>query len=168
MLGRNCKAYYLNAAASTRTTWGDLNATSGRHEASAPPTLVEITSLKDVTLPGERDAAEISDRGADAKTEDTGAWGGRLTLVMNHRASDAARDALNAAFILNNPISLAILNGDKATAGSRGLWADFKVVKWEESQPEADHVVYNIDVALYDGPDGSGVAPEWVETISSV
>ena len=160
MLGRNCKAYYT---AGTRASWGTLDATSGRYKGAAPAGLTEIESVKDLTTPGERDAAETSDRGTDYKSEDTGAWGGRVTLTLNHRATDTSRQALNKAFITNKPIAIAILNGDKATSGVTGLWAEFKVVKWEESQPEKEHVTYSVELALYDGPDGAGIAPEWVQ-----
>jgi hypothetical protein len=160
MLGKHCKAYYL---ATARASWGTLDATSGRYKGAAPAGLTEIESAKDVTVPGERDAAEASDRGADHKSEDTGAWGGRVTLTLNHRHTDTARQAINKAFITNKPIPIAILNGDKATSGVTGLWAEFKVVKWEESQPEKEHVTYSVELALYDGPDGAGIAPQWVQ-----
>lgn len=166
MLGRNCKAYYQSTG--TRATWGTQDATTGRHEGSAAPAnLVEITSVKEITLPGERDASAQSDRGADVNTEDTGAWSGRLSIKLNHRATDAARTALFAAFILNSPISLAILNGASTVVGTLGLWAEFKVTKFTENQPETDHTTYDVELCLYDGPDGGGVAPEWVELIAA-
>lgn len=162
MLGRNCKAYYLSTG--TRATWGTQNSTTGRHEATTAPTnLTEITSVKEINLPGERNAAAQSDRGADVNTEDTGAWSGRLSMKLNHRKTDAARVALNAAFILNTPIPLAILNGASNVVGTTGLWAEFKVTKFVENQPETEHTNYDLELCLYDGPDGGEVAPEWVE-----
>lgn len=162
MLGRNCKAYYLSSG--TRASWGSQNSTTGRYEAaSAPANLSEITSVKEITLPGERDASAQSDRGADVNTEDTGGWSGRLAIKLNHRKTDAARVALNAAFILNTPIALAVLNGASDVVGSTGLWADWKVTKFVENQPETEHTTYDVELCLYDGPDGSEVEPEWVE-----
>lgn len=163
MLGKHCKVYYLSDG--DRESWGLVDSDTGRATDVAPADLDEIKSIKDLTLPGERDAAESSDRGADVKTEDTGAWGGRLTLTLNHRTTDDARVALEAAFITRSPIALAILNGDKDVGGVTGLWADFLVVKFEESQPEKEHVTYSVELALYDVPGATVVPPEWVECV---
>ena len=159
MLGRKCKAYYLSTG--TRATWGTLSGTTGRNTGAAPANLAEIASAKDITLPGERMSATQSDRGSDYETGDTGAKQGNVTLTLNHRAgTDAARAALEAAFLLNTPIAVAFLNGDKATSGVKGLWADWKVVKFQESQPETEHVTYDVELMPYSE---AAVAPEFVQ-----
>ena len=156
MLGRKCKAYYL---ADTRASWGTLDVATGRYEGVAPE-LTEIESVKDITLPGERMAATQSDRGSDYETGDTGAMQGNVTLTLNHRATDAARDALQAAFFNDARIPVAILNGDKDLATTTGVWCDWKVVKFQESQPETDHVTYDVELI----PDStSAIGPEWVQ-----
>ena len=157
MLGRNCKAYYLSVG--SRATWGAADG-SGRHKGAAPANLVEIASAKDVTLPGDRMNAVQTDRGSDYETGDTGAMQGNLTLTLNHRTSDAARVALETAFILNTAIAIAVLNGAKATLGVTGLWADFKVIKFVENQPEGDHVTYDVELMPYSQ---ATVAPEFVQ-----
>ena len=43
--------------------------------------------------------------------------------------------------------------------GVTGLWADFKVSKFNESQPEEGHIAYDVEIVPYD----SGVDPEFVE-----
>ncbi len=158
MLGRKCKAYYLSTG--SRATWGALSGTTGRNTGAAPANLTEIPSAKDITLPGERMAATQSDRGSDYETGDTGAKQGNVTLAINHRGTDTARAALEAAFLLNTPIAVAILNGDKATSGVKGLWADWKVVKFQESQPEKDHVTYEVELMPYSE---ATVPPEFVQ-----
>jgi len=160
MLGKNCKTYYLTTG--TRATWGSVGS-SGRHEGEAPSNLVLIESCKDVTTPGERKVAQQSDRGAAWETGDTGAFTGNLVIKLNHRTSaDAGRTALETAMLTNQPIALAMLDGASDVAGSKGLWADFKVAKFPRNEPEEGHVTYDYELVPYD----SGVAPEFVEVTS--
>ena len=156
MLGRNCKVYYLSTG--NRATWGVLNVATGRIEGIAP-TLTEIVSVKDVALPGDRMNATQTDRGADYETGDTGAMQGNVTLTLNHRATDTERVSLETAYILGTSVALAILNGDAAVEGTTGLWADFKVMKFVENQPETDHVTYDVELMV---DSESAVDPEWV------
>jgi hypothetical protein len=162
MQGRRCKAYYLSTG--TRASWGTLNETSGRHEASvAPADLTEIESVKEITLPSERATSTSSDRGSDWEVGDVGPMTGPVQMSLNHRKTDAGRDALQAAYILDTVIALAILDGDKATVGTEGLWADFKVAKFARNEPESGPVTYDVELIPYDLSD---VDPEWVEVIS--
>jgi hypothetical protein len=162
MLGRKCKAYYLSTG--TRATWGTLDAATGRHEGAAPANLTAIESVKDVKLPGDRMNATQTDRGAAVESGDTGAIQGTVTVTLNRRATDAGRTALETAFLLNTPIAMAFLTGDSATAGVRGLWADWKVTKFVENQPESDHVTYDVELIPYSE---AAVDLEWIEVTAA-
>lgn len=163
MQGNKCKAYYLSTG--TRATWGTQDETSGRNQGVAPVGLALIESVKDVTLPGERKTGTSSDRGTTFETGDTGAQTGNVTLNLNHRKTDAARAAIEAAFILNEPISMAFLDAASDVVGAKGLWAEFKVAKCQRSEPEEGAVTYAVELIPYDQ---ATVNPEWVEVISGV
>lgn len=166
MLGRRCKLYYQTTG--PRATWGTQNETSGRHEASAAPAnLVEIPSVKNVTLPSERATATSKDRGANWEAGDVGPMTGPVQITLNHRATDAGRAALEAAYILDTQIAIAIMDqpcvGDGLVVGAKGLWADFKVSKFQRNEPEDGAVTYDVELIPYDQ---AAVDPEWVELVS--
>lgn len=159
MLGKRCKLYFLSTG--TRATWGTQDAATGRNEgAAAPANLTEIESVKNVTTPSERATATSKDRGADWEAGDTGPMTGPVQITLNHRATDAGRSAIEAAYFLDTPIALCILDKDKATVGAKGLWADFKIAKYQRNEPEDGPVTYDIEAIPYDQ---AAVDPEWVE-----
>ena len=159
MFGKSACLYYLSTG--VRATWGTINAATGRHEASTAPTnLAEIESVKDLTLDGDRPSGEQTDRGANIAMSDTGAMRTGLSFKLNKRKTEEAGvTALRTAWLLNTPIALAALDGEDDTVGTKGLWADFKVTKFVEPQPEEGHMDYDVAVAPYD----SGVDPEFVQ-----
>ncbi|KKL65805.1 hypothetical protein LCGC14_2151330 [marine sediment metagenome] len=148
-MGKDAKLYYLSTG--TRVTWGS--------PAAAPANLAEISTVRDLTLPGERHVGDTSARGDDHDTGDVGAISSKeLSFDLAHRDTDAGRDALRDAFEGRTVIALAVLNGGKAVVGARGLWADWKVSKFEEVQTLTGAIGYNVTVVKY----ASGVDGEWV------
>ena len=147
-MGRNAKLYRDSA---TRIAWA----------ADGPETLVEITSVRDLTLPGERNTADTSDRGDDHDTMDVGSISSsEISFNLAHRDVDTSRDALRNAFEGKTTIPLAILNGARTTVGVKGLWADFKVSKFEEPQNLNDAIGYEVTVVKF----ATLVAAEYVTT----
>ncbi|KKL65804.1 hypothetical protein LCGC14_2151320 [marine sediment metagenome] len=136
-MGKDAKLYRDSA---TRIAW----VTSG------PATLVEITSVRDLTLPGERHVGDTSMRGDDHDSGDVGAISSKeISFNLAHRDTDTSRDALRTAFEGRATIPLAILNGARTTVGSRGLWADWKVSKFEEVQTLTGAIEYNVTVVKF-------------------
>ena len=139
-MGRDEKLYYQTTG--TRITWSSPGATA--------PNLSEITTVRDLTLPGERNTADTSARGDDHDTMDVGSISSsEISFNLTHRDTDLGRDALRSAFEGKTVIALAILNGSNAVAGSRGLWADFKVSKFEEPQNLNDAIGYEVTVVKF-------------------
>ncbi len=144
------KLYYLTPG--PRATWGS--------PAAAPAGLTEIKSARDLKIPGTRPTHDTTDRGSgDFETEDTGKIQAKLTFQCTKRTTDAGRDALKTAFQADTVIALAILDGASTTAGTKGLWADCKVTKFEEDHPLKEGKVFDVEVTMTQ----SDVAPEWVE-----
>jgi predicted secreted protein len=155
-LGLNGKVYRLTTG--SRASWGTV--TAGVATAAAPSNLDEITAVRDLTLNLEKGEADVTTRGnsgwrallgtlKDASLEFDTVWDG----------ADADQVALLASFNVGSVIAIAVLDGDKATSGTQGFWADFEVMgvaKGEELE-EGQKVTWTIKPAL------TSVAPQWVK-----
>ncbi len=147
-MGKDCKLYWDSI---TRIAWA----------ADGPETLTEITTVRDLTLPGERTVGDTSQRGDDHDTGDVGGISSKeISFNLAHRDTDTGRDALRTAFQTKATIPLAILNGPRTTVGVKGLWADFKVSKFEEPQNLNDPTGYEVTVVKF----ATLVAVEYVTT----
>ena len=162
MFGKSALLYYQSTG--TRATWGAINNTTGRNEGNtAPANLAVIGAVKDLTLPADRPSAEQTDRGSNFATFDVGALRTGASFKLNKRTTEEAGvTALRSAFLLREPIALAVLDGADDVVGTTGLWADFKVSKFPENQPEEGHMDFDVEILPYD----SGVDPEFVEVIA--
>jgi hypothetical protein len=57
---------------------------------------------------------------------------------MVYDTSDAGLLLIQKSFFTNANLPLAVLDGAKATTGTRGIWADFMVTKFEKSENLAE------------------------------
>jgi hypothetical protein len=158
-LGAAAKLYRLTTG--TRATWNATIDTDGySHVGAAPGALDEIPNVKDVTIPLEDDKAETSTRGNNGfKSYLQGLTDASITIAMVYDPADLDFAALMKAKMTKTPIALAFLDGDKATVGVQGLWADFSVFKAEKGEPLGEAQTMTFEVA----PTYSAVGPEWVK-----
>lgn len=73
--------------------------------------------------------------------------------------SDAGFAALQTAYQTRGALSMLFCDGPKATAGTEGLDADFKVTQFDEAQDNSDRRRFNVTVK----PTKSARAPSWFE-----
>lgn len=163
-LGLAGKVYRLSTG--TRASWGAADS-DGFNAGPAPSNLDEIIQVKNITRTIEKGEADASIRGHNG-------WGavlstlkrGEVQLEMVYDDADADMIALHKVFnssvgaTANTTIGLAVLTGDKATVGVRGLWADFEVLHIENSEPleEAQMVTITVKPSA-----NTSVAPEMVK-----
>jgi hypothetical protein len=160
-LGSNAKLYRQTTG--TRATWGAVGSDGYTHEGAAAGSLDEVPNCKDVSIPLEDDKAETSTRGNNGfKSYLNGLTDAPITITMVYDKTDADMLAFLKAKMMKTPIALAILDGDKATVGTLGLWADFQVFKFEKQEPLDGAQMVQIEVA----PAYSSVGPEWVKVTS--
>lgn len=157
LLGLNAKAYRLTTG--TRATWGAADA-NGINGGAAPANLDPMDQVKDVTINIESGDADVSTRGnngwkANLQTLNDAS----VEISMVYDPADADYIALLGAFLKKTSIALALLDADKATSGTQGLWADFMVTSIKKGEPleEAQMVDITVKPAL------SSVAPQWVK-----
>jgi hypothetical protein len=156
-LGVNCKLYRLSTG--TRATWGTVSA-DGLHEGAAPSNLDEVPNVKDVTIPLEMSEADVTTRkNGGSEAVQTTLQKVEVEIPMVYDPDDTDILALKKAYLTRATIALAVLDGDKATVDTQGLWADFAVTKMGAPQEIEGVVMQNFTVKF----GWTAVAPEWVK-----
>jgi hypothetical protein len=155
-LGFNAKIYLGTAP---RATWGAADAT-GAHTGAAPTGLSEGSDVKDLSIPIEKTEADVTTRGAGGWETVVGTLKkAAIDIPMIWDPGDAMCAALMKGFLTDANVPLAMLDGDKVTTGSQGLWADFQVLKADKGEQLADAQMITFSVK----PGYSAVPPEWVK-----
>jgi hypothetical protein len=156
LLGLDGNLYYLSTG--TRATWG--NAVSGIHTGAAPGNLVAIDAVRDLTMNVEKGEADVSTRGNNGWKANLGTLkDASVEINTIWDKDDAGLQALLAAFLENENIALAALDGLSNTNGTQGFWADFQVMSFNKGEPLEEGQTVDITVK----PALTNVAPEWVE-----
>ena len=123
-LGKDCKLYFQTTG--TRAAWP---------ATGAAPNLAEIENCRDLTFSGDTAEADVSVRGG-------GGWRQQLATLRDAEVSfemvydtdDTDFTSLRDNWSANTVFGLAILDGDSATSGTKGIWMDCSITGWEESQ----------------------------------
>lgn len=157
LLGLNAKLY----SATTRATWGTLGTDGYTHEGAAP-TLTEMTNVKDLSINVETSEADVTTRG-NAGWEASLATTKKAELSFNmvYDTSDAGLLLVQKSYFTNANLPLAVLDGPKATTGTRGFWADWMVTKFEKTENLGDAQMVSVTLK----PGYSSVAPEPVKVV---
>lgn len=148
VLGLNAKAYRLKSG--TRAAW----------PASGAPTDLELmNNVKDVTINLETGEADVTTRGGSGWRQTAATLkDGSVEFEMIHDPGDADFTAIQAAWLNGTNIAMAFLDGASDTAGVSGLWADFQITNFSQSQPLEEAMTISVTAK----PARSDVAPEWI------
>lgn len=156
VLGVNANLYYLTTG--SRATW-NATVTAGCHVGAAPSNLTEIAVIKDITIPIEKEEADVTTRVSQWKATKGTLFNVSVDIPLLYDVANAGVIALQTAFLTGASIAIALLDGDKATAGVYGLWADWEVTKFEKGEMLNDVQTVNVTIK----PAYSAVAPEYVK-----
>lgn len=149
VLGLQAKTY--------RQTSGDREAWPG---GGSPPNLVEITNIRDLTLNIEAGEADVTTRGNNGWRAMTPTlFDASVEFEMVWDTADTHFSAISTAFFAKEKIALAVMSGEKETAGTAGLWADFKIFSFTRNEALEEALTVSVTAK----PTYSAVAPEWVE-----
>lgn len=149
VLGLNAKIYRHTVP--PRVTWGS--------PGPAPSDLTELSNVKDVTINLEKGEADVTTRGGDGWRQTAGTLkDGTVEFEMVWDTADAGFTAIKDAFFDGTDIAMAVLDGDKATVGIQGLWADFQITNFTRAEPLEEALTVSVTAK----PARSSVAPEWV------
>jgi len=122
------------------------------------PTWIEAAHLKNVSAAIDGKEVDLTTR-ANGGFEATGValLSAAIEADMPHDPTDADYIALETAFFAKSTIGVAVMSGAIAAAGSRGLWADCLVTKFqrEESADGAQEIKLTLK------PTRSANPPSW-------
>ncbi len=156
-LGLDGKIYRLTTG--TRATWGAADS-NGFHAGAAPTNLDVIDAVKDLNFKITKGKADMSKRGGLGWAQKRGTLKeATLELKCLWDNTDTDLAALLKAFIGNTSIALAVLDGDKATSGTQGLWADFEVFDLNKDEPLVEGQMMSFELE----PADTAVTAEWVK-----
>lgn len=140
----------------TRAGW---DATSNIEvEGAAPENLTEITTVRDVTLNLEHIEDDDTDRAGVWVITDQGLKDCSIDFTIRNDNTDLGWLAVRDAWLNKTAIAIACLDGPSGTAGSQGVWADWKVSKFARGEPLKGKST--IDVSIK--PGRATVPPQWV------
>jgi hypothetical protein len=122
------------------------------------PTWTELTNVKNVSLSLQTGEADVTTRGnhgwkATAATMKEGS----IEFEMVWDTADTGFTAIQTAYFGNTKIGLAAMDGDVATVGSQGLWADCSITNFSREEPLEEAITVKVTAK----PTYSTSAPEW-------
>lgn len=117
--------------------------------AAALATLTEMDNVKDVTLSLEAGEADVTTR-ANSGWRATAATLRECTVEfeMLWKPGDSGFDAIKTAFLASSTLRLAVLTGDKDTAGSEGPLGDFAITNFSRNEPLEEGVTVSVTAKL--------------------
>lgn len=158
LLGKEAKFY----TATTRATWGAVGSDGYTHEGAAPSGLTEVKDIRDLSFPISTGEADVSTRGSDWEQTLATMKKASIDFEMVYDTSDAGLIKIQSCFFTKANLPVAVLDGDKATVGTRGFWLDAMVTKFEVQQPLEGGQMVQISLK----PGYSSVPPEPVKVTS--
>ncbi len=111
--------------------------------------LTEVSNVKDVTL-------NLGAGEADVTTRANGGWKGTAASLkecavefeMPAKVGDTGLAAVRDAYLAGSQIRLAVLTGDRETAGSEGPMGEFSIVGFNRKEPLEEGVMYEVSAKL--------------------
>jgi hypothetical protein len=156
LLGKNAKLYRLTTG--SRASWGTVNS-SGFASGAAPSNLDVVGNVRDLDMPMTKTLADVTTRDNDGWVAQVGTLkNGDVTFQMMYKPGDTNFMALWSAFLSDAAVAMAVLDGDKATSGTRGFWADFVVSAFGKTENLVEGQQVDVTLTVTD----STVAPQIV------
>ena len=154
-IGINGIAYRLSSG--SRASWGTT--AGGITTGAAPSNLVAMPIVRSVNLGLSTGEANGTTRATTWELSLPALFKNELEFEIPWQPTDAGFMALQTAFFGRTSIALAVLDGDKATIGSQGIWADYMVADFPREEPEDKEMLSKVKLK----PTVSAHGPEWVQ-----
>ncbi len=143
-LGRDAKLYY--------------SATPITVDAASTGGWSEVTLVRDLTTPMDADESDVTTRASGGWTLTRASHrGATIDFDLLWDSDNAGQVAIRDAFLAGSAVSLAVMDGDIAVAGSEGLAANFSILGFGRGEPLRE----GMTVAVSAKPRSF---PEWYET----
>jgi hypothetical protein len=123
----------------------------------ASPVWVELTNCKNVSRKLEKGESDVTTRGNNGWTATAGTLKSlEVSFEMVYDPEDANYTAIESAFFDNEVIEVAIMDGDIAVDGTRGVRCSVEVFNFEQKEDLTEAIM--VDVTLK--PTYAANAPE--------
>ena len=126
-LGKDAKLYYCAAGIGSTPTWTLLS---------------NVKNLKANLQKGEADVTTRANNGWKATVGTLKE--GSVEFEMIYDPADAGFTAMETAYFDNTVIGIAVMDGDIATAGSKGFWADCAVIDFSRDESLEEAIVVSV------------------------
>ena len=105
----------------------------------------EITAVRDLTCNLDKDEADMTTRAnAGWKATRGSLRDGSLEFDLLYDSDDTHIKAIRDAYLGNNLIALAAMDGDILVAGAEGFVANFEIMSFNHSQPLTEGVTISV------------------------
>ena len=126
-LGKDAKLYYCAAGIGGTPTWTLLS---------------NVKNLKANLQKGEADVTTRANNGWKATVGTLKE--GSVEFEMIYDPADAGFTAMETAYFDNTVIGIAVMDGDIATSGSKGFWADCAVIDFSRDESLEEAIVVSV------------------------
>jgi hypothetical protein len=118
-------------------------------ESYVSPTWAEIKNVVDLSLPLEKDSANVSTRGTGSWKAEIGTMkSGGFDFNIVWDTEDPHFADLFDSFLNGTPLELAVMDGPITTHGSQGLRGEFEVMKFNRNEKLAEAITADISIKL--------------------
>lgn len=130
-------------------------------ESYVSPVWSELTNCRDVTLTMEKNDADVTTRGNNGWRARVGVLkDATLEFDMVWDTDDPNFDVIRDAYLNNEAVEMAALDGDVETTGSQGLRGEWTVTNFSRNENLEEAVTVSVSLALTYAPDNP---PQWME-----
>lgn len=149
-IGLNCKLYRNTATGANAYT---------------TPTWVELTNVRDVTIPMTKAEADTSRRGSTWKTRKGTLKDASIDFQLMHDDGDTGFAALLDSYVNGTPIDMLALDGAINDGNAQGLRATVEVFNFQPGQPLEGAVMYDVSCKPCPAKTSAGVpiTPVWYD-----
>lgn len=114
-------------------------------ETAVDGSWTEVTAVRDLTCNLDKDSADMTTRAnAGWKATKGSLRDGSLEFDLLYDSDDTLIAAIRNAYLGNNLIALAAMDGDILVAGAEGFVANFEIMSFNVPQPLAEGVTISV------------------------
>lgn len=122
------------------------------------PTWTELSGVKNVTLNVQGKEVDVTTRASGGfALADIALMDASIEFEMPLDPADTGYQAVETAFFGRALVGMAVMSGGIITPGSRGLWADCKILQFNREESLEDAMVMKVTAK----PTHSANVPQW-------
>jgi predicted secreted protein len=114
----------------------------------ASPTWSEVANVRDLTMNTEKGSADVTTRGNSGWRAMAGTLKDlSVEFEMVYDTADEDFTAIQTAFMDNDQVEFAVMDGDIAEAGTQGIRATFEVMNFSQSEPLEEAIIVSVTLS---------------------